>query len=60
MYGLVVFFTVVYPLSGLLQDAIVRNSFDNLVQFALIVYLFGIAIYTRSHGGKQAELAAES
>lgn len=48
MYSLVGFFTIVYPLSGLLQDDVMRNSFENLVQFALIAYLFGVAVYMRS------------
>jgi hypothetical protein len=52
---LVVFFTIVYPLSGLLTDVTLRNSFDSLVQVGLIVYLFGLSLYTR----KEAKPARE-
>ena len=45
---LVGFFTIIYPLAGLLTDVTRRNSFDSLVQVGLIVYLFGLALYTRS------------
>jgi len=45
---LVGFFTVVYPLAGLLTDVTQRNSFNSLVQVGLILYLFGLALYTRS------------
>jgi len=43
------FFTLVYPLSGLLAetDLMLRNSFDGLVQVGLIVYLFSLALYTQ-------------
>lgn len=47
IYGLVAFFTVAYPLSGLLTDSTQRNSFEGLVQVGLIVYLFGLSLYTR-------------
>jgi hypothetical protein len=60
IYGLVAFFTLAYPLSGLLQDDILRNSFDNLVQFALIAFLFGVAVYVRSQHTKIVETATES
>lgn len=46
--ALVGFFSVVYPLAGLLTDVTRRNSFDNLVQVGLILYLFGLVVYTRS------------
>jgi hypothetical protein len=48
MYGLFAFFTVVYPLSGLLPTQLNRSSFDALVQFFLIVYLFGVALHMRT------------
>lgn len=47
IFGLVGFFTVVYPLSGLITDVSVQNSFNTLVQVGLIVYLFCLALYTR-------------
>jgi len=45
---LIGFFTLVYPLSGLLPTQLTRNSFDGIVQFFLIVYLFGVALHVRS------------
>lgn len=47
VYALVGFFTVVYPLSGLFTQVTQRNSFDSLVQVGLIVYLFGLSLYTQ-------------
>jgi hypothetical protein len=47
VYLLVGFFTFVYPLSGLLTQVTQRNSFDGLVQVGLIVYLFGLSLYTQ-------------
>lgn len=47
MYGLIGFFSLVYPLSGLLPDQISSSSFDGLVQFFLIMYLFGVALHVR-------------
>jgi hypothetical protein len=47
IYALVGFFTVVYPLSGLLTQIAERNTFDGLVQVGLIVYLFALSLYTR-------------
>jgi hypothetical protein len=47
IYVLVGFFTVVYPLAGLLTQVTQRNSFDSLVQVGLIVYLFGLSLYTQ-------------
>jgi hypothetical protein len=44
---LVAFFAVLYPLSGLLSDVAQRNSFEGGVQAGLIVYLFGLSLYTR-------------
>lgn len=45
--GLVLFFAVVYPLSGLLVDVINRNSFDAIVQVGMIIYLFFLSLYSR-------------
>ncbi len=57
--GLVLFFTVVYPLAGLLTDLSQRTAFDALVQVGLIVYLFGLALVTRLRRGAPA-VAAEA
>jgi hypothetical protein len=45
IYLLVGFFTLVYPLSGLLEQTTQRNSFDNIVQVGMIVYIFGLSLY---------------
>ena len=37
---LVAFFTVVYPLSGLIGEMTQANSFNNLVEVGLLIYLF--------------------
>lgn len=47
IYSLVVFFTLVYPLAGLLEQTTQRNSFDSAVQVGLIVYIFGLSLYTQ-------------
>ena len=47
IYLLAAFFTLVYPLSGLLTQVTQRNSFDSLVQVGLIVYLFGLSLYSQ-------------
>ena len=47
IYLLVGFFALVYPLAGLLTEVTYRNTFDNLVQVILILYLFGISLYAR-------------
>lgn len=47
LYLLVAFFTVGYPLSGLLEDTIQRNNFDTLVNVGLIIYLFSLSLYSR-------------
>lgn len=54
VYALVAFFTVVYPLSGLVTDVTQRNTFDGLVQVGLIVYLFGLSLYTRLEANRAA------
>ncbi|NOZ72254.1 MAG: hypothetical protein GXP38_10130 [Chloroflexi bacterium] len=47
IYALVGFFTILYPLSGLLPETQQRNSFDDLVLVGMIVYLFALSLYTR-------------
>lgn len=41
------FFTIVYPLAGLLTDVTQRNSFNGIVQVAMILYLFGLSLYSQ-------------
>ncbi len=55
IYGVVGFFTIVYPLSGLLTQVADRNTFDGLVQIGLIIYLFFLSLYTRVERAKSIE-----
>ncbi len=45
IYALVVFFTVVYPLSGLLTELVHQNAFNILLQAGLILYLTALSLY---------------
>lgn len=49
--ALVLFFALLYPLSGLLSDVTQRNSVDALVQVGLIIYLFALTLYSRLKAG---------
>ncbi|MBI5952210.1 MAG: hypothetical protein HY865_11180 [Chloroflexi bacterium] len=53
VYALVIFFTVVYPLSGLLPQLEQQNAFNNLVQVGLIFYLVILSIVRRGQGEPQ-------
>jgi hypothetical protein len=57
IFGLVGFFSILYPLSGLITDVGVQNSFNNLVQVGLIVYLFCLALTTRLKNQPQQTIA---
>jgi len=56
---LVGFFTIVYPLSGLLTDLSQRNSFNNLIQIGLILYIFGLALHSRTAVNRRPPAADE-
>jgi len=45
IYGLVAFFTVVYPLSGLLTELSQQNAFNTLVEVGLILYIVGLSLF---------------
>jgi hypothetical protein len=45
--ALVLFFTLAYPLSGLLTDQAQRSAFDSAVIAALIIYLFALSLFAR-------------
>lgn len=45
VYALIVFFTVVYPLSGLLTELSQQNAFHALMQVGLILYVAGLSLY---------------
>jgi hypothetical protein len=47
LLALVAFFTVGYPLSGLLEQNTAMNAFQSLVQVAMIVYLFSLTLIAR-------------
>jgi len=47
LFGLVVFFSVLYPLSGLIDQISTLNSFNTVLQVGMIVYLFGLLSYAR-------------
>lgn len=47
IYGLVAFFTVAYPLSGLLPSLEQQNAFNIMVQVGLILYLVILSIHRR-------------
>jgi hypothetical protein len=45
IYALVVFFSVIYPLSGLLTELPQQDAFHALVQVGIILYLAGLSLY---------------
>jgi len=47
LFGLIAFFTVLYPLSGLLDQIASLNSFNAMLQAGMIVFLFGLSLYSR-------------
>jgi CDP-diglyceride synthetase len=47
IYGLVAFFTIAYPLSGLLPLLEQQNAFNIMVQVGLILYLVILSIRRR-------------
>lgn len=47
IYGLVAFFTIAYPLSGLLPLLEQQNAFNIMVQVGLILYLVLLSLYRR-------------
>jgi hypothetical protein len=59
LYGLVFFFTLVYPLSGLIGDLGIRNSFDGLVRVGMIIYLFVLALQGHLQSEKRKPVVAE-
>jgi hypothetical protein len=45
IYSLVAFFTIIYPLSGLLTELSQQNAFYMLMQVGLILYITGLSLY---------------
>jgi hypothetical protein len=54
IYALVVFFSVVYPLSGLLPELTQQNAFNTLVEVGMILYITGLSLYVN---GRKPETA---
>ena len=48
IYALVAFFTIVYPLSGLLTELSHQNAFHTLMQVGMILYITGLSLYVGS------------
>ena len=53
---LIVFFATIYPLIGLVNDASQANAFDSLFKASMILYLFGLVIYTHRKTEKRNAL----
>jgi hypothetical protein len=47
LFCLIAFFTVLYPLSGLLDQIASLNSFNAVLQAGMIVFLFGLSLFSR-------------
>lgn len=58
VYFLVAFFTIVYPLSGLLTELSEQNAFNMLLQAGLIVYITGLSLYARNQKPSEAQVEA--
>jgi hypothetical protein len=52
IYSLILFFTIVYPLSGLLTELPRQNAFNALLQAGLILYITGLSLYVSSRKAK--------
>jgi hypothetical protein len=44
---LMAFYVVAYPLGGSIPDEPMRNAFEGIVQSGMILYIFGLSLYTR-------------
>ena len=49
IYGLILFFTVVYPLSGLMTELSNQNAFHAFVQVGMILYIAGLSLYVSNN-----------
>lgn len=45
VYGLILFFTLIYPLSGLITELTHQNAFHALVQVGMILYITCLSLY---------------
>jgi hypothetical protein len=60
IYILVAFFTVIYPLSGLLTELTHQNAFNMLMQVGLILYITGLSLYASGHKPERDTPASET
>lgn len=54
IYVLVAFFSLIYPLTGLVTDLSKQNAFNTLMQVGLILFITGLALYVRSNPPQNA------
>ncbi|HSK89047.1 MAG TPA: hypothetical protein VK880_11855, partial [Anaerolineales bacterium] len=45
VYGLILFFTLIYPLSGLIKDLTHQNAFHAMVQVGMILYITSLSLH---------------
>lgn len=60
IYLLVAFFTIAYPLSGLLTELSDQNAFNMLLQAGLILYITILSLYASNRKDKQEVREGES
>ncbi|HDQ71678.1 MAG TPA: hypothetical protein ENN19_06220 [Chloroflexi bacterium] len=60
LYGLLVFFAVVYPLSGLLTGLSQQNAFDTLLQAGLIMYITALSLYVSDRRRAENDLVEDA
>lgn len=54
IYALVVFFTLIYPLSGLLTELAQQNAFNTLVEVGMILYIASLSLYVNQRTTKSS------
>lgn len=54
IYVLVAFFSLVYPLTGLVTELSQQNAFGALMQVGLILFITGLALYVRSNPSEKS------
>jgi predicted membrane channel-forming protein YqfA (hemolysin III family) len=58
IYVLVAFFTLIYPLSGLLTELSQQNAFNMLLQAGLILFITGLSLYVNGRKPEDKSQAA--
>ncbi len=54
IYILITFFTIIYPLSGLMTELSQQNAFNMLLQAGLILYITGISLFVNRSKTEEA------